>query len=45
MDTVLARPWAEEIEDYREYKRLRRAAKARIVEDTTPSSTPMAQRT
>ncbi|EMC92317.1 hypothetical protein BAUCODRAFT_151729 [Baudoinia panamericana UAMH 10762] len=27
MDTVLARPWTEEVEDYREYKRMRHAAR------------------
>lgn len=36
IDAVLVRPWAEEIEDYREYKRLRQAAKAKVVENEAP---------
>ncbi|KAK0306397.1 hypothetical protein LTR01_006255 [Friedmanniomyces endolithicus] len=36
MDEVLRRPWTEEIEDYREYKRLRRLARDQQTEATGP---------
>ena len=32
MDLVLRRPWIEEIEDYREYKRLRQLAREKHAE-------------
>ncbi|KAK0811335.1 hypothetical protein LTR38_003663 [Friedmanniomyces endolithicus] len=36
MDEVLRRPWTEEIEDYREYKRLRRLARDKQTETARP---------
>ncbi|KAK1035797.1 hypothetical protein LTR33_016428 [Friedmanniomyces endolithicus] len=36
MDEVLRRPWTEEIEDYREYKRLRRLARDKQTETAGP---------
>ncbi|KAK1069858.1 hypothetical protein LTR12_006547 [Friedmanniomyces endolithicus] len=40
MDEVLRRPWTEEIEDYREYKRLRRLAREKQIEATGPRIGP-----
>lgn len=38
MDVVLRRPFSDEVEDYREYKRLRQAARdALVVGEKTPA--------
>jgi hypothetical protein len=45
MDTVLCRPWSDEVEDYAEYKRIRKQYRDKQSETASPTSSPTASPT